>query len=334
MKSVHRLLHHAVGIGDALMLAQMLHPRFDQKRFERYGPLRRRPRTRPRHRRRRAAARCSSLAMALRKAARSCGRMRYSTVTSTGPRSCSMSCAVSGAGQCMDGVRSTPAPVCSFHRQVRGMAATAPAAARKCAVGSPTQTATSPQTALPSVRQPKNTVVYRASPRPRTQSGSATCADTLSVASAAIHDAPAISAGDERRRRLAGEAVEHHRHGLAQRAQRHQPIGPELRLQPGQQKRAADGAGADDAEQHAVEPRTARDLLARDQRQQRPIGAGEQEKSGRPHHRRAQMRIMSGIAKAGRDGLAEPLRRQQRSPALSPRATTARRRRCRDWRWR
>ena len=113
------------------------------------------------------------------------------------------------------------------------MAATAPAAARKCAAGSPTQTATSPHTALPSVRQPKNTVVYKASPRPRTQSGSATCADTLSVASAAIHDAPAISARDERNHRLAGDAVKHHRHRLAERAQRHQPIRPELRFSHG-----------------------------------------------------------------------------------------------------
>ena len=34
MKSVHGLLHDTVGIGDALMLAQMLHPRFDEERFE------------------------------------------------------------------------------------------------------------------------------------------------------------------------------------------------------------------------------------------------------------------------------------------------------------
>jgi hypothetical protein len=36
------------------------------------------------------------------------------------------------AGQCMDGVRSTPAPVCSFQRHVRGMARAAPRAAIKC----------------------------------------------------------------------------------------------------------------------------------------------------------------------------------------------------------
>ena len=34
MKSVHGLLHDTVGIGDTLMLAQMLHPRFHEKRFD------------------------------------------------------------------------------------------------------------------------------------------------------------------------------------------------------------------------------------------------------------------------------------------------------------
>jgi hypothetical protein len=38
---------------------------------------------------------------------------------------------------------------------------------------------------------PKNTVTNIARPRPRTQSGSATCADTLKLASTHIHDRPA-----------------------------------------------------------------------------------------------------------------------------------------------
>src|SRR6516164_5804059 len=119
--------------------------------------------------------------------------MRYSTVTSTGPRSFSIGCAVIGAGQCMEGDKSIAAPVCSFHGHVSAMAATAPALARKCALAKPTAAAVSPQAALPSVRQPKNTVVYSASPRARTQSGNATWADTLNVASATIHDAPAVA---------------------------------------------------------------------------------------------------------------------------------------------
>src|SRR5262249_52730723 len=68
-------------------------------------------------------------------------------------------CAVSGDGQCIDGERSRATPVCSFQRQVSAIAATAPAAARKCALATPTRTATWPHAALPIVRQPKKTVV-------------------------------------------------------------------------------------------------------------------------------------------------------------------------------
>jgi hypothetical protein len=53
-------------------------------------------------------------------------------------------------------------------------------------IGHPLVLATCPQIALPSVMEPKNTVMYIARPRPRTQSGKATCADTLRVGTAAI----------------------------------------------------------------------------------------------------------------------------------------------------
>src|SRR5580692_12918653 len=99
---------------------------------------------------------------------------------------------VTGAGQCIDGEKSTSAPVCSFHRQVSGMARTAPAAAAARAAGSPAIAASSPHRALPMVRDPNMTVTYIASPRPRTHSGKATCAETLRLDTAAIHEAPAI----------------------------------------------------------------------------------------------------------------------------------------------
>src|SRR5271156_25025 len=76
----------------------------------------------------------------------------------------------------------------------------APAAAIKSAAGNPAMPASSPQSALPMVNEPNITVTYIASPRPRTQSGNATCADTLRQDTAAIHDAPAI--------RLAATAVQ------------------------------------------------------------------------------------------------------------------------------
>ena len=34
MEAMHRVLQHAIGLGDALVLTQMLHPRFGEKRFE------------------------------------------------------------------------------------------------------------------------------------------------------------------------------------------------------------------------------------------------------------------------------------------------------------
>src|SRR3984957_15359163 len=118
--------------------------------------------------------------------------MRYSTVTRTGPRSGSIACVVTGAGQCMDGDRSTVAPVCNFQRQVSGIAIIAPAAARSRAPGKLITTASSPQIALPIVSAPNITVTYTAIPRPRTHSGNATWAETLRLDTAAIHAAPAM----------------------------------------------------------------------------------------------------------------------------------------------
>ena len=117
--------------------------------------------------------------------------MRYSTSVRTGPWSGSTSAVVTGSGQCMEGVKSMAAPVCSFQRQVRGMARTAPAAAAYRANGRPTRLATSPQITLPRLKDPNMMVTYMASPRPRTHSGSATCAETLRLETPAIQEAPA-----------------------------------------------------------------------------------------------------------------------------------------------
>ena len=75
----------------------------------------------------------------------------------------------------------------------------APTAATTRATGNPATAAISPHSALPMVSAPNITVTYIARPRPRTHSGSATCAETLSDETAAIHDAPAM--------RLAATAV-------------------------------------------------------------------------------------------------------------------------------
>src|SRR5258708_28196510 len=118
--------------------------------------------------------------------------MWYSTVTSTGPRSSSTAWVVIGVAQCNEGEKSTPAPVCNFQRHVSAIASNAPAAASSNAGDTPASVPTSPQTTLPRLMQPKNTVTNTANPRPRTQSGRASCAETLRTESDAIHDMPAI----------------------------------------------------------------------------------------------------------------------------------------------
>src|SRR5271169_1146440 len=117
--------------------------------------------------------------------------MWYSNVTNTGPRSGSTSCVVMGAAQCMEGEKSTAAPGCSFHRQVSGIAINAPAAAANRAADTPASVATSPQKALPRLMAPKNTVTKTASPRPRTHSGRASCAETFKLDTDAIQPTPA-----------------------------------------------------------------------------------------------------------------------------------------------
>ena len=87
--------------------------------------------------------------------------------------------------------------------------------------------------------------------------------------------------------------------------------------------RRRDRAGPDRAEQQAVELGTGRDLVARDERQQRPIGAGEQEESDGADQRRAQMRIVAGVAQSGAHGAAEPLGRQMARARSAASATTS-----------
>src|SRR6266568_3075419 len=177
---------------------------------------------------------------------------------------------MTGAGQCIEGVRSMPAPVCSFQRQVKGIAMRAPAAARPWATGRPTIAATCPQTALPSVMAPKKTVTNIASPRPRTHSGNATCAETLRLDKTAIHDTPAITLADS----------------------------------------------ADCSEQNTIEVRSTGDLAARNEREQRPIGAGEQEETHGAHQCCAQMRIAPRVTKPHAQRAAEALHGQMAASLL------------------
>ena len=138
-----------------------------------------------------------------------------------------------------------------------------------------------PQTALPSVIAPKNAVRKIARPRPRTHSGNATCAETNSVVIIVIHDAPAI--------RLASAATTGSRAAPYSPRARIVPSvpsvarrsGPRQRLEPVERERPEDRTHADHAEQDAVDFGPVMHLRARDQRQKRPIGAGEGEKRQR-----------------------------------------------------
>jgi hypothetical protein len=93
----------------------------------------------------------------------------------------------------MEGDKSIAAPVCSFHGHVSAMAATAPAARQKVRVGQTNRGGSLAPGYAAEREAAEDTVVYSASPRARTQSGNATWADTLNIASATIHDAPAVA---------------------------------------------------------------------------------------------------------------------------------------------
>ena len=108
--TMNRALHGTIGNGHTLVLTQMFMPRFNEERLQKsallggvfeYAPgiggI--------------TAALLGQPSSAARNAFRFSGSIRYSTVTSTGPRSCSTSWVRVGAGQCMDGARSKPAPV-------------------------------------------------------------------------------------------------------------------------------------------------------------------------------------------------------------------------------
>ena len=108
----------------------------------------------------------------------------------------------------------------------------------KSAAGTPTTPATCPQSALPSVMAPKKTVTKIASPRPRTQSGSATCAETLRLASTAIHETPASRLATSASDRLARQPEQKQRDRGAEASRGHEPIRSELALEPGQSESA------------------------------------------------------------------------------------------------
>ncbi len=117
-------------------------------------------------------------------------------------------------------------------------------------------------------------------------------------------------AGQERDGGGVGQAEQGGRGRGAERAGDGQPIRAEPGVQPRQGERAADRRGADDPEQHAIERRTAGDLGADDQGQQRPVGAGEDEETGAADQGRTQWAAEAGVAHAGANRRPDVLGRQ------------------------
>jgi len=72
-----------------------------------------------------------------------------------------------------------------------------------------------------------------------------------------------------------GERKQHYRDGCAERPDGDQAVGPEKAGEPWQRECGPDGACPDRAEQNAVKRRTAANLVAGNERKQRPIGARE-----------------------------------------------------------
>ena len=156
------------------------------------------------------------------------GSMRYSTVTSTGPRSSSIVAAHDrrrpvhrrrqidiGAGLQL------PAP---GERDGAQRAGGRDEMRDRQAV----QLAIWPHTALPSVMRAEKTVTNSASPRPRTHSGSATCADTFRVDEHRDPRRAGEQARRQRSQRRAREPEQQQRDRRADGASRDQPIGAEL----------------------------------------------------------------------------------------------------------
>ena len=233
-------------------------------------------------------------------------------MTSTGPPSPATGSARIGTGQCAEGERSSVALPSSFQGQVAAMPARAPAAAISSVPAMPTVPASQPQTMLPSAMLPKNTARLTASPRERTQPGSAIWAETFRLESTAIQASPASTQAGNATGDHAGTGQQRHHQRQRRRAQRHGQVGTEARLQRRQQQRAGHRAGADTGQQRAVEAGAARQRAACEQWQERPERAAEQEEAGRADERGAQLRAAAGVAQARADGGEEALGGQRR----------------------
>src|SRR5690606_19790112 len=110
-------------------------------------------------------------------------------------------------------------------------------------------------------------------------------------------------------------AEEHEGEGRARGRGSDELVGAEQGLQAREQKGATDGTDSDRAEEQAVELGPRRDLVPGDEREQGPVGAGEEKEAGRPNERCHQVPIVPDVAPANAEGGTKALRWQRRPGA-------------------
>ena len=109
VETPHPLLGFPIRVADASMLAHVFHPQIQHEGLDETTRLRHvfeyPPVEGPV-----APTLVAELAQRYQEGRAIRSRIRYSTVTRTGPRCSSTSCTSMGSGQCMEGVRSSAAP--------------------------------------------------------------------------------------------------------------------------------------------------------------------------------------------------------------------------------
>ena len=173
---------------------------------------------------------------------------------------------------------------------------------RKVRPAAPRPSRVWPQTRLPAVTDPKITVRKIPSPRARHQPGRQSIADTSRPTSTIVHDAPART--DAHTARMGSREKPNRTKAAARPTVPRATMisGPKcLRIQH-QDKRAEHRAGADDREQDAIEFGTHPRLIARDERQQRSIGAGERIDRNGSDQRRPQIHVAGRMSNPGFHG--------------------------------
>ena len=129
----------------------------------------------------------------------------------------------------------------------------------------------------------------------------------MRLARTIIHEMPAMALAAKANHGLVRQSEKRQADCRADRTRCDHSIRPQLVPQPRQTQRSKDSTSADGPQEHAVKGRAGGDLIARHQRKERPVGAGEEEKPNGPHQCRAQRRAMPHMAQPRDNGTDKPL---------------------------